>query len=546
MLIINIIIFSLLILAWLLPNHYLPWLSAYQEFCMFLVALFFSFLLIFKNKIYVPKIAYGIFLIVLIPIIQVFLGIIYNLGDALLVSMYIGFFLITFISGYSVSKLKDDNKSKILNFFLISFLFSSIISVGLQLNQWLLLEGNIWIVDLAPNARPFANVAQPNLLSTLLITGLFAVFHLYENNKIRSFSASLAIAFILFGIALTFSRTAWVFYFIFIIFYFFKKNTIKDKFYFKPLSLFIWSGILFIYLLLIPFLSEKLGLIYEVDLNRRATKGMERLNMWSQLLDIIQQQPFLGYGWNQLNIAQMSAENINSNYPVFGYSHNFILDFLIWNGVFIGIILVCVISYFYINLALRINQKCDVILLGIIGIIALHSMLEYPFAYSYFLIPLAFFTGIIYGNYYFYPIATKKSNFFYSFLTIALTCMLLLTTYEYIKINPDYQAMRYENVQLKNRESNQEEQRYFMLKSINDYIWFVRYPLQQDMSSNDLWRARQVVFSKPEKPALVHYIKILVMNNRFDEAQYVINKYNAFYRAELKINDLKLDISNKR
>lgn len=542
MLIINILIFSLLILAWLLPNHYLPWLSAYQELCMFLVALLFIFLLILKNKIYVPKIAYGILLIFLIPIIQFFLGIIHNLGDALLTSMYIGFFLIALIGGYSISKLKHENRTKILIFFLISFLFSSIVSVGLQLNQWLLLDGNIWIVDLAPNARPFANVAQPNLLSTLLIIGLFSVFYFYENNKINKFSASLAAIFILFGIALTFSRTAWVFCIIFIVSYLFKKRTIKDGFYLKTSGIFVWSGVLFIYLLLIPYLSEKLGLLYEVDLNKRVTKGVERLSMWSQLLDIIQQQPFFGYGWNQLNIAQMSVENINSTHPVFGYSHNFISDLFIWNGILIGILLVSMMGYFYMNLSIKINQKNDLILLAIIGTIVLHSMLEYPFAYSYFLIPLAFLTGLVYGNYYCNHISLKKSKFLSIFLNITLTSVLFLTAYEYSKIDPDYQAMRYENVQLKDREFKQEDQQYLMLKSINDYIWFVRYPLQQNVSHNDLQRARQVAFSKPEKPVLIHYAKLLILNNRIEEAQFVINKYNAFYNSKLKLSDLKFDI----
>lgn len=542
MLIINIIIFSLLVLAWLLPNHYLPWLSAYQEFCMFLTALVFNFLLIIKNKTHIPRVGYFIFLISLIPLIQFYLGIIYNLGDALLVSMYIGFFLIALIGGYSISKLKYKNRIEILNFFLISFLFSSIVSVGLQLNQWLLLDGNIWIVDLAPNARPFANVAQPNLLSTLLIIGLFSVFYFYENHKINKFSSSLAAIFIIFGIALTFSRTAWIFCIVFIVFYLFKKRIIKDEFYLKPLSVFIWSGVFFIYLLLIPYLSEKLGLLYEVDLNRRVTGGAERLSMWSQLLDIIQKQPFLGYGWNQLNIAQMSVDNINSTHPVFGYSHNFILDLFIWNGILIGIILVGIIGYFYMNLSIKINQKNDLILLAMIGIIVLHSILEYPFAYSYFLIPLAFLTGLVYGNHYCNHISLKKSKFLSIFLNITLTSVLLLTAYEYLKIDPDYQAMRYENVQLKDREFEQEEQQYLMLKSIDDYIWFVRYPLQKNVSHNDLQRARQVAFSKPEKPVLIHYAKLLVLNSRVDEAQFVINKYNAFYNSKLKLSDLKFDI----
>ncbi|NEU35520.1 hypothetical protein GN156_33230, partial [bacterium LRH843] len=80
------------------------------------------------------------------------------------------------------------------------------------LKQWLLLtQGGIWLADLPLGARPYANFAQPNNCATFLCIGLMACLYLYEKKYIHRFCGVLLASFILFGITLTQSRTAWVF-----------------------------------------------------------------------------------------------------------------------------------------------------------------------------------------------------------------------------------------------------------------------------------------------------------------------------------------------
>lgn len=87
---------------------------------------------------------------------------------------------------------------------------AALISVWLALYQWTLQPSNIWIADLPPNARPFANLAQPNQLATLLSMGLAAVLFFYEKHTLHRISSSLLALLLLFGIALTQSRTPWL------------------------------------------------------------------------------------------------------------------------------------------------------------------------------------------------------------------------------------------------------------------------------------------------------------------------------------------------
>src|SRR5690606_30949599 len=62
--------------------------------------------------------------------------------------------------------------------------------------------------DLRPGGRPYANLAQPNNLATLLLFGLLASVYLRECAVLGRFPSALCSCLLLFGIALTQSRTA--------------------------------------------------------------------------------------------------------------------------------------------------------------------------------------------------------------------------------------------------------------------------------------------------------------------------------------------------
>lgn len=534
--------FILFILAWLLPNHYLPWLSVYQEFCMLLAALLVVFCASQQVKIKTPKVIVVVFLVSLIPFIQYFLGINYYLGDVLLVGLYLWVFILIFIVAYNIAELEEKLKKQWLYYIFLAFSFSSIISVWVQLRQWFLLDGNIWVVDLPPNGRPFANVAQPNLLSTLLIIGLLSILYLYENKKIQNFTAGLSTLFLLFGIALTFSRTAWLFSILFLVWWLLKKWQLKYSPRLKNIYLIMWLGVFYIYLLLIPFVAEKIGLYSNIDFVSRSNSGFERIEMWQQLLAIIIQSPNFGYGWTQLNVAQMSAVGVSLEHPIWGYTHNIFLDFLVWNGIYVGGLLVVLILYFLLFNAIKVKSIDSVILMSVVGVIVLHSMLEYPFAYAFFLFPLAFMLGFCYRNNSDNNKSVIHNRIFFGSLSIAVIALILLTGYEYQKISKVYELMRYENVQLRAKDNQIEsKKKYLVLEGIHDYIWFVRYPLNKKMSDLDLERAKKVAYSKPEQPVLYRYMQILILNGELEQAHYILERYNVFFKQNLALNDINFN-----
>lgn len=509
---------------------------------MFLAVLLVLFCISGKVKIKTPKIIAAVLLVSFIPFVQYFLGVNYYLGDVLLIGLYLWTFILVFIAAYNLAELEDKIKKQWLFYIFLAFLIASIISVWLQLRQWLLLDGSIWVADLPPNGRPFANIAQPNLLSTLLIIGLLSILYLYENKRIQNFTAGLSTLFLLFGIALTFSRTAWLFSIIFLVWWLLKKWKLKYSPRLKNFHLIMWLSVFFIYLFLIPFVAEKIGLLSNIDIVSRSTSGLERIEMWKQLIAIIKQSPNFGYGWTQLNVAQMSAVGVSLAHPIWGYSHNVFLDFLVWNGIYVGGFLVVLILYFLLFNAIKVRSIDNVILMSVVGVIVLHSMLEYPFAYAFFLFPLAFMLGFCYRNNTDNNKSVIHNRIFFGSLNVAVIALILLTGYEYQKISKEYELMRYENVQLRAKDNQVESnKKYLVLESIYEYIWFVRYPLNKKMSELDLERAKKVTYSKPEQPVLYRYMQILILNGEFEQAHYILERYNVFFKQNLALNDINFN-----
>lgn len=534
--------FILFILAWLLPNHYLPWLSVYQELCMFLAVLLVVFCISRKVKIKTPKVIVVVFLVSLIPFIQYFLGINYYLGDVLLVGLYHWVFILVFIAAYNIAGLEEKLKKQWLYYIFLAFLIASIISVWLQLRQWFLLDGSIWVVDLPPNGRPFANVAQPNLLSTLLIIGLFSILYLYENKRIQNFTAGLSTLFLLFGIALTFSRTAWLFSIVFLVWWLLKKWQLKYSPRLKNFHLIMWLSVFWIYLFFIPFVAEKIGLLSTIDIVSRSSSGLERIEMWKQLIAIIKQSPSFGYGWAQLNTAQMSAVGVSLEHPIWGYSHNVFLDFLVWNGIYVGGLLVVLILYFLLFNAIKVRSIDSVILMSVVGVVVLHSMLEYPFAYAFFLFPLAFMLGFCYRDNIDASNNFIQNRILFKGLIFIVIALVFITGFEYQKISKVYELMRYENVKLRAIDNQIEHKKsYLVLESIYEYIWFVRYPLDKKMSELELERAKKVTYSKPEQPVLYRYMQILILNGELEQAHYILERYNVFFKQNLALNDINFN-----
>nr|WP_311732018.1 Wzy polymerase domain-containing protein [Variovorax paradoxus] len=129
----------------------------------------------------------------------------------------------------------------------------------------------------------------------------------------------------------------------------------------------------------------------EVDsMMRRLREGApdahSRLILWGNVLDLITQHPWTGWGWGELSFAHYSTLYGGSRFvEVLDNAHNLPLHLAVELGI-PAALLICG-GFGWLVLAARPWRETDparVMMWGLLGAIVLHSLLEYPLWYGPF------------------------------------------------------------------------------------------------------------------------------------------------------------------
>lgn len=518
--------------AWLLPNHYFPWSTAYQEFLTFTMCLLIMITLIFSHKTYAPKVTAPLLLIILLPITQYLLGITYFFGDAWIASAYLGGFLITLIAGYNLHRLRTDQQIEIC--LASAILIGAAASAGIAISQWLSLNNTLWVAELSPGGRPFANLGQPNNLSTLLCMGIASVIYLLGKRQLNSFTAGILLVLLVFGVALTQSRTPWISSLVAVLFLIWKGRICTLKLSTKALS--GWLTLYLAFILILPKLSAFLLLPSTSALDR--AQSLERFAMWHQLWQALKEGPILGYGWNQVSIAQVG---VSVKFPVpivTEHSHNIMLDLLIWNGPILGCIIIVGTLWWLLKLYWQARSLESVFALLAAGFVLIHGMLEFPLEYGFFLFPLGLFLGIATAEHRSaHEVAIPRPTLIVIF--IAGSALFIAAWIEYRIIEEDFRLMRFETAGIGSLKAEHLAPDIVLLTQLREFVRFTRSEAREGMSEDELEWMRKIAHRYPYPPSLFRYALALGLNGKPKDAleQMLILR-------NLHTNDLYLEGAN--
>lgn len=427
----------LLALAWLLPNHYLPWTSFHSETWAAIVILFaagFSAFVINKNyKIDLFSII--ILISSLIPVAHYVFGKIDYFGTSWISFLYIlGFFL-----SIQTGKIwGQHNNYRLIDALALAISIGAVVSTYIQLRQWLDVGGaSWWIVD-ATTRRPSANLAQPNQLATLQIWGVLSVFWGVTRHKLRLGFGLPVVFLLLFGVALTGSRTAWIAVVLLVAATWLWLSVWRSR---RPAIMALGLGLYFALCVVIVgyFDSSNLNRIYSLG----AVGSDPRLDAWRIFIDAIIINPLSGYGWEQGAHAHIF---LATNHPalnvVFTKSHNLFIDLIVWCGVPAGLFLTATLLLWVFKQIRSVNNKESAILILFIVTVGNHAMLEFPLHYAYFLLPTGLIMGSISPTIH-SPTITLGRKGFVSTLLLGVF-MLSVTIVDYTKIEHSYSILRWE------------------------------------------------------------------------------------------------------
>jgi hypothetical protein len=535
-----------LLVSWLVPHHYYPWLTGDSEFLAFAAALILS-LIIFYKKIIIPRAALLFSLTALIPLIQWLSGIIFFSGDAIIAVFYLLGFSAVIMVGYNLTRdesIRAPSYQALASLFIIGAALSALIAV----RQWLGLSQGFSFFEAANSGlRPFANLGQPNNLATLLCMGLAGVLLLFEQRKFGRVIASALAICLIFGVALTLSRTAWVGAIFAGVFWYCKSGNLHPRLSWKIMA--GWVSFFVLCVLSLPLLTTIVTDGHTtVDLAARIqAAGSGRGLLWAQFSLAVLHGPLWGYGWNQISVAQVSISDIFPVSIMTNSSHNILLDLLVWNGPILGSLIIILSMIWLARLAYCAKSVTSICALLAVGFVLIHSMLEYPLEYAYFLLPVGLLIGMVYGEISQtskYGDTLKVSPYFArlpklslvlppaafaSFLAICTVFMIWLG-YEYHTLNRDYRAFK-PSQPTPNKVSTDayNPDHIVLLTQLRDYLQLQSISPTPNMTEKQLDWVREVAYRFPQIENLARYATALALNNQPIQAGQELGELRILY-----------------
>ena len=523
---------SVLCLAYLLPNHYSPWLSFHQEL---VAAIAFSPLLAWATirTSAVPAIACGAGVLAFVPLLQMAVGQLYFATDGWMSCLYLmGFALSAHAGaqqGFSPLQGRSSSPSPV-EVIWTAMLFAALISSGLALHQWLTpTYRGIYIVEIPPESRPFGNLAQPNQLATLLLLGIAGLVYLWEASRLRKTYAMAALLLLLWALVMTGSRSVLLALLWFVPAYALMRKRCHLRT--KPVAVIFAVVFYFAMTWLWPILDDVL-LLNTVGINtaleRMGTPGI-RMVIWQSMMDAISRAPWFGYGWGQVSIAQLAvALDYPPTHLVLESSHNLLLDLALWNGLPIATLVAIGLAFWFLyQLRACVDPMRWVTLMGV-GMVFNHAMVEYPLSYAYFLLPVGFFMGAlssIHGD--------TLSSARLSGRLLARGVLMAMSTFtaglavavvvEYFPMEADWSLMRYQEARIGNIEVT-EPPAALVLTGLRDFLKFSRSEAQSGMSDEALETMRRSSERFAYAAPMFKYALAQALNHRSEDAAITLQK----------------------
>lgn len=253
-----------------------------------------------------------------------------------------------------------------------------------------------WIAASGIPGRAVGNLRQPNHLSSLLLWHCIAVVALLELGRLRRAWAGVLLAAGVFAVVLTASRTGLVSVLMLAVW------GLLDRRLARPARLLLLAAPL-------VYLLSWLAMAQWATLTQHTFGGAARLAesditssrgaIWRDTLTLIAQQPWAGVGFGEFNFAWTLTPLPHRPVAFFDHTHNLPLQLAVELGLPLASVVMALLLWalwrglrqaWAVPDALGVAQRCAVLMVLMIG---LHSLLEYPLWYSYFLLPAAWAWG---------------------------------------------------------------------------------------------------------------------------------------------------------
>ena len=257
-----------------------------------------------------------------------------------------------------------------------------------------------WIARTSVEGRAVGNLRQPNHLCSLLLWSIVAALWLGEARFLRRAFGIAFAAYMLFVVVLSGSRSGVLGAFLLAIWGLLDRRLAKPTraaLLLAPLAYgLFWFGAS----AWAPHGDHAFG-----GASRFSTSGdisSSRFGIWSNTLELIRAYPWAGVGFGEFNFAWTLTEFPNRPVAFFDHTHNLPLQFAAELGLPLAGVLLALLGWALWRAARNCMLPLDPhegvspqrAAFVMVLLVLMHSLLEYPLWYAYFLLPTAFVLGM--------------------------------------------------------------------------------------------------------------------------------------------------------
>jgi len=533
--------------SWLVPLHILPWVGWQQEVMAFTAVMGLGWNTLFASyasgRASVPQVILLLGVGGSIIAIQWWTQLIAFGGDALVLGIYLILIGVCFFVGFDLSK-KLKATPTALDSFALTVLVGGLISVALALAQVFEVWETLQLINRTVNIRrPGANLGQPNHLATLLLIGIASLVYLYESKRWNAAPTSVLFALLVIGLALTESRTGLLSFFVMAFWWLVRRRAVGFK---ASGWVVVVGGLGLIFLLwgwprLFAFVQSGGNMMSRFDDRIDLSAGM-RLVVWPQLWEAVLQRPWIGWGLREVSEAHNAVLDSYIRAEPFSYAHNIFLDF----AVGMGLPLTAVLGLVVVIWGARRTRDAQSLLpwycIATALPLGVHSLLEFPFAYAYLLIPAMMAIGVLEGVLHSERVLRVAWGSAATALSL-VTCLMIWSAVEYVSIEEDFRIARFEAMRIGETPIEYERPKITLLTQLDALLIGARLVPTPGMSKENIDLARKVALRYPWSATQNRYALTLALNGRSDEAMRQIKVIRAMH-GERSYENIKLNWEN--
>ena len=531
---------ALLFLGWNAPNHYPPWTAFHLELfsalgiCLLGVASFASPLLARLDSQSLPAAAQTgqivrlplalparIWLLAALwPVLQFLAGGLLFRGDALIGLLYgLGVVMSLYVGHLWAAQ---QGASRVLRTLWLTVVVGALAANGLAIMQWLRLAAPGWWAMELIDHRPYANLAQPNHFGLLMVMAIVSVTALFEMRAVqRRWVHGLAMAFFAWGVLISQSRASVLALGALVAMWLLTRHRVPTRL--RLVDLAAGAMLWLVFNLSVQPLQELLLLSPSAPLLSGTPIPAEaepRQWIWLHFWAAIQQRPWAGYGFNQgvMALAEVSGQVHPSRNTIF--AHNLVLDLMTWFGVPLALAAFGALCVWVVGWLRKADESGITAqrhwVFAIWFVLLLQSMLEFPFAHAYFLLPAALLAGAI------APLPQAmvqvrdreivRASRWMQAAAAAAALLFGTLVWEYFQIEADFRFNRFERANFSTRVSHDSLETPLVLDQLAALNFSARIQIAPGMSTAQLETLRRLARRFHILSVRLQYAKALAIN----------------------------------